>query len=330
MKKLLILACISSLACANNYEITPVVGYSFPQSVGLQRSEFLGLRAGINLQSFIDQVEFGFDYSNNVDYRNFMQSTNVSRYFVNIVKGYQIVNPLSIYGLIGAGYEYYSNEYANAKRGLFGQVGLGLRYQISDDFALKVEARDAISMKNGRSTYLVSAGFAIGFGDKPKDNKMEPMPKPVMEVKPVTVSDSDNDGVLDDVDRCKNTMANVLVDEFGCEKVIRLSLKANFAFDSATVGSKDLEQIKQVADVLVKNKEYSVILDGYTDSIGSKNYNLKLSKRRADAVARALEDMGVEAHRITTAGYADANAIASNATKEGRAQNRRVEAKFKK
>ena len=66
-------------------------------------------------------------------------------------------------------------------------------------------------------------------------------------------------------------------------------------------------------------------LKGYTDSVGSDAYNLRLSQRRADAVRKEMIKRGAPADRITAKGYGEANPIGDNSTKAGRAKNRRVE-----
>lgn len=68
-----------------------------------------------------------------------------------------------------------------------------------------------------------------------------------------------------------------------------------------------------------------VVVEGYTDSIGSDAYNMKLSERRAETVRDFMVSKGISPTRITTRGFGKANPIASNKTAEGRAENRRVE-----
>ena len=77
-----------------------------------------------------------------------------------------------------------------------------------------------------------------------------------------------------------------------------------------------------------ENERYNTILEGHTDNTGSRAYNQKLSERRAQSVAEQLEKFGVKKARIQTKGYGPDRPRSSNATKEGRADNRRVEAKF--
>ena len=66
-------------------------------------------------------------------------------------------------------------------------------------------------------------------------------------------------------------------------------------------------------------------VDGYTDSVGSDEYNQRLSERRANSVKDYLETLGVSGSRLTAQGFGKTNPVASNDTAEGRAQNRRVE-----
>ena len=68
-----------------------------------------------------------------------------------------------------------------------------------------------------------------------------------------------------------------------------------------------------------------VIAVGHTDSVGSDAYNQKLSVRRAEAVKAYLVSKGIEQNRVYTEGKGETQPVASNATRQGRAQNRRVE-----
>ncbi len=99
----------------------------------------------------------------------------------------------------------------------------------------------------------------------------------------------------------------------------------NFDFDKATIRS-DAEVILDAAvEVLKENSGVQVQVGGYTDATGPEAYNQGLSERRADAVRSYLVSNGVSAGSLTTAGYGESNPVASNDTRDGRAQNRRVE-----
>jgi outer membrane protein OmpA-like peptidoglycan-associated protein len=90
--------------------------------------------------------------------------------------------------------------------------------------------------------------------------------------------------------------------------------------------SKDSDPILDSAVEMLKNKPSSTIyVDSYCDATGGKNLNLRLSDERAAAVASYLEQHGIPADRIVSRGFGASEFVASNATKSGRAQNRRIE-----
>jgi len=98
-----------------------------------------------------------------------------------------------------------------------------------------------------------------------------------------------------------------------------------FDFDKFNLKPEGRQLLDQVAQQVNSITLETVIAVGYTDSIGSVDYNLGLSERRANAVKSYLVSKGVPADRIYTEGKGKADPIASNATAEGRAKNRRVE-----
>lgn len=99
----------------------------------------------------------------------------------------------------------------------------------------------------------------------------------------------------------------------------------NFDFDKAVIRPQDYAKLDQDIDALKAWGDVDVEVAGHTCSIGTEEYNLGLSQRRAEAVRNYLVSKGVPADRLTVRGYGESRPAASNATREGRAQNRRVE-----
>ncbi|HJX58100.1 MAG TPA: OmpA family protein [Thiobacillus sp.] len=99
----------------------------------------------------------------------------------------------------------------------------------------------------------------------------------------------------------------------------------NFDFDKAVIRPQDYAKLDQDIDALKAWGDVDVEVAGHTCSIGTDEYNLGLSLRRAEAVRNYLVSKGVSADRLTVRGYGESRPVASNATREGRAQNRRVE-----
>ncbi|GAA4404926.1 membrane protein [Advenella faeciporci] len=98
-----------------------------------------------------------------------------------------------------------------------------------------------------------------------------------------------------------------------------------FDFDKSTLKPEGRNILDQVAQQTTQLNLESVIAVGHTDSIGTVQYNQGLSERRAAAVKNYLISKGVPADQIIASGKGESDPIASNATREGRAKNRRVE-----
>ena len=153
--------------------------------------------------------------------------------------------------------------------------------------------------------------------------------------------DADGDGVVNKTDKCPNTPMGSEVDEVGCpievavvEEVVEVVQvdevivvdNLHFAFNSANLTAADKSVLDTVVSKLSQNAPNAKLsLSGYTDSVGSDAYNLKLSERRAMSVANYLVAAGVpQANIVAVEGEGEAEPVADNATAEGRAMNRRV------
>jgi OOP family OmpA-OmpF porin len=135
--------------------------------------------------------------------------------------------------------------------------------------------------------------------------------------------DSDDDGISDSKDECPNTSKDFVVDGYGCPQTA--TLKVNFETGKYNVSEELINDLQTFALFLKENTGYEVIIYGYTDSVGSEILNRKLSQNRANAVKEALTRYGIKRTRLTSIGKGEANPVADNATKAGRAQNRRIE-----
>ncbi len=107
---------------------------------------------------------------------------------------------------------------------------------------------------------------------------------------------------------------------------INISERAGFDFDQAVLRAEDKQRLDAaVAQLKTMPEDATIQVTGYTDSIGSEEYNRDLSMRRAQAARDYLVSNGVTENRIVLSGMGESNPIASNDTAEGRAMNRRVE-----
>jgi OOP family OmpA-OmpF porin len=179
--------------------------------------------------------------------------------------------------------------------------------------------------------YLATLGLQFSFGPQRVEAQPtpaqspapEPVPAPVPP--PVQPADGDSDGVADSRDRCPDTPRGVAVDADGCEQKGSITLEGvSFELNSADLTAESRPVLERTAADLKKYPRLRVEVQGHTDSSGSDQYNLTLSQRRAQAVREFLITQGVASEQLEARGYGEAQPIASNATAEGRARNRRV------
>jgi len=238
-------------------------------------------------------------------------------------------------------------------------IGTGFRYNVSDSISLRGDLREFHGIDDSTFDTQVSLGLSFAFTRTIASSK--PAPAPV--VAPPPPVDSDGDGVPDNIDQCPNTPAGVVVDSTGCpldsdndgvpdyldlcpntspgatvdadgcegvtETIQTFNIEVQFPNNSSIIGDAYDEEIRRVADFLNENPNTIVEIAGHSDSRGKAEYNQFLSQRRAESVASRLTDaLGVDPSRVNATGYGEDQPIASNDTADGRAANRRVEARI--
>ena len=366
MKKLLLIpALLGTMAMANEYkyEVTPLVGYDITEgNTDLDNYMVYGAEIQFNDVASKIKPELMLLYSV-ADYNTYKllsnADTEVARIAFNGVYEYEKVGSITPIVKAGLGYEsMYSGSYTKEtgnEASVFADAGVGAKIPLKDNISLKVEALYMLKYNADRydNNLVVSAGLNIAFGKKAQ----RAMPQEVEIVQEIVDLDDDNDGVLnskdkcpftldsvevdangcaidkdkdgvvDSVDKCLNTPVNTKVNNEGCAYSAILNI--NFDNNSAKVQQNSYDVITTYADFL-KDTGYGAKIIGHTDSRGSSAYNKKLSKKRADAVVAILVEDGVDGSKLQSVGMGEAEPIATNDTAEGRAKNRRIEAKITK
>ena len=230
----------------------------------------------------------------------------------------------------GVGYIKHRNVMAeDSDRGL--SVGLGLQGKIAKHWSTRAQILyrydgddTSLAAESGYGDWIYSIGLSFDFGGKepPPPPPAAPPPPPPPPPNP----DLDGDGVPNERDKCPNTRPGAVVDLDGCEVEAVIELEGvYFDFDKATIKPEGKAVLNEAAALLKKHERVVVEVAGHTDSTGSETYNQGLSERRANSVKDYLTSQGVTATRLSAKGYGEAQPVASNDTKEGRAENRRVE-----
>lgn len=107
----------------------------------------------------------------------------------------------------------------------------------------------------------------------------------------------------------------------------RVRIDIEFDYNKYDVKPRYHQELKKIGDAMAANPNLKMVIEGHTDNVGGKSYNLTLSTRRAEAVRTyIIEQFGVKQTHLTAKGYGMSKPIASNKTAAGRQKNRRVEA----
>lgn len=143
--------------------------------------------------------------------------------------------------------------------------------------------------------------------------------------------DDDNDGVFNSKDQCPDTPAGTQVNRLGCppervESIVLADLK--FVYGKAQLTAASDKKLKANIQKLypMRKKIQKILVEGHTDSKGRNEYNLELSKKRANTVKiKLIKYLKIDAGKVESQGYGEDQPIADNNSELGRAKNRRVE-----
>ncbi|PIV91659.1 MAG: hypothetical protein COZ20_08350 [Gallionellales bacterium CG_4_10_14_3_um_filter_54_96] len=192
-------------------------------------------------------------------------------------------------------------------------VGLGVEYKFASHWSVAGEYTNMSSSSNG--IRVNNDNFTVGLNYYFNEPSVAAAPA----VAAVAVAQAEPVAAPVAAPEVSDTWKTLLSDK-------PVTLKGtNFDFDSAKLRPAADGKLKEVAEFAATYQDAKLDVSGHTDSTGSDAYNQKLSERRANAVKADLVKRGVASDRIVTEGYGEAKPVASNKTKAGRAENRRVE-----
>jgi outer membrane protein OmpA-like peptidoglycan-associated protein len=147
--------------------------------------------------------------------------------------------------------------------------------------------------------------------------------------------DNDKDGIVDEKDKCPNEpeTKNGYQDDDGCPDEVPATVKKftgvikgiNFRRNSADIKPSSFPLLKEAVGVFKEYPTLRVEISGHTSDEGKRDFNMKLSRKRAEAVKLFLVSAGIDESRIGTVGHGPDKPIADNETKEGKEKNRRIE-----
>ena len=354
MKKIILASLVASaLLAESTYDITPMIGYVHTKDhVDIENHAVAGIAASRNMDenSMFNSFELGLLQSEDADYVKSSKDTQITQLYFNGVKDYKFNDSFKLYALSGFGFERLSSQEFGNESDPFFNYGVGTAYTFANDIALKLDVRHQLKF-DGDKNIVTILGLSIPIGAKtqkaapvsasPKDddkdgviNSLDKCPNSPLGA---TVNehgcemDDDKDGVVNSLDKCLTTDLGATVDAKGCEVLVTpVDLGINFDTNSAKINSNEIVKFDKYVTYLNNLPETKIILEAHTDSVGSENYNLALSKKRAASAKKQLVSMGIESDRINSIGYGETKPMVSNDTAENRAKNRRVTARIAK
>ncbi|WP_104721640.1 OmpA family protein [Helicobacter mesocricetorum] len=295
--------CGSLFAANNLLEITPQIGGDTHVDNPRYKNG-IDLTYGIKFAGRVAPtalLEVGYDNIKDAKYRHSAthDKTSINRYYLNVVKEFESWQNTSPYILGGIGYEDVASTKQSLDSAPFGQYGIGLRWETFEYLHLKTELRHLINF-DGRSDVVAMLGFSIPFGTFAQQEEI------IIKEEEVLVEPVIQTPVLSHIH----------------------TFSVQFPFDSLEISPRYNREIMDFANYMKENPSKKAIINGYTDSLGSEEYNQNLSEKRAKAIKNKIIEQGVSATRLEAKGHGEDNPIATNETREGRQQNRRVEAEI--
>ncbi|PSJ40192.1 OmpA family protein [Zobellella endophytica] len=142
------------------------------------------------------------------------------------------------------------------------------------------------------------------------------------------LTDPDWDGVINAREQCADTPEGAEVDNDGCQggmtQALRQDLMILFAHDSAVITPQYRNILEEMAAFMNEHPEQRLLLEGHASQVGAADYNVALSKRRAEAVRGALIEAGIGSARLDIIGYGETQPILMGEGEQAAAANRRV------
>lgn len=185
------------------------------------------------------------------------------------------------------------------------------------------------SAEEGRSSFAVPTYFEGDMQDKDHDGVEDGKDRCIETPIGVKVDekgcalDRDKDGVKDYEDTCPNSMPHAKVKADGCADFV--SFQLYYAPRVNEITSKSMLVLEKAVGFLQEHLEYKVRIIGHTDNVGDDDYNMKLSKERAEDVVKLFNRKGINFNRLEAIAKGEREPITDNETDEGRERNRRIE-----
>ncbi|MBN1661966.1 MAG: outer membrane beta-barrel domain-containing protein [Deltaproteobacteria bacterium] len=300
---------------AGSFEVSPFAGYNFFESrQNLEDSFVFGGRFGYNFTKNFgaeiagEYIRSGVDdkaepWTKEGQFTSPIDNVDIILYHLDLLYHFMPEEKFNPFIVAGYGFANYDPEKINDHDMAFVSFGLGAKYWLSDNFALRLDLRDNMVFDETIHNLEATVGIVFAFGGK---KKPAPTPTPVARYEPKPAPKAEAPIIiLASEPVVEEKVAAVISEPKTKAPVVILAFEdVHFDFDKSTL-TKDAQAIlKKSIRRLKDNPKAKVRIAGYTSASGTKEYNQELSERRAKAVYDYLTSEGlIPAERLTRIGY---------------------------
>jgi OOP family OmpA-OmpF porin len=324
---------------AGSFEVGAFGGYNFfENSQNLKDRPVFGGRLGYNFTRHFGFEVAGEFINSRVDdtaktgakegqFRSPMDTVDLTFYHIDAVYHIMPDGKFNPFVLVGFGGAHYSPKISTRDMAAF-NVGVGAKYWLTDNIALRVDLQDYMVTEIIQETYHnigVTIGITFAFGGKAKPERAqvakyepipipEPKPEPKPEPRPTPPPPpppqprvEEKVIILASEPKVEEKVVTAVSETKAEEKVIILAFEdIHFDFDKSTLKPEAQTILKRNIQLLKENPKAQIRIAGYTSASGTEAYNQKLSERRANAVKAYLVKEGVIASdRLSIIGYGE-------------------------
>lgn len=310
-------------------EVSVFGGYNwFEDNQNLNNQPVYGARLGYNftkyfgIEGVVEYIDSGVDDKTRTDlsegqFGSPMNSVDLTFYHLDAIYHFMPDSKFTPFVAVGFGGAHYNPDISTKEMAAF-NVGVGAKYQLADNIALRVDLRDYMVTEIVQETYhnvAATVGISYSFGGP---RKPAPVEKVEYEAKPEPKVEE------------KVVVAPLPAPPMKSEKCFTVELKVEFDFDKSLIKSEHIKSLNEFADLMASYPDHTVNLEGNTDDVGTDQYNMKLGQRRAESVRNFLlkNFKNIDSSRLTALSHGESKPIGTNETQDGRQRNRRVYATF--
>lgn len=313
---------------AGSIELNPFAGYNFfEKRQNLENRPVFGGRIGYNFTNSFG-IEGAGEYINSqVDNKNTrfsregqftspINGVKLTTYHLDLL--YHFIPEAKFNPFIVAGYgaAHYSPKINNKNLSMV-DFGVGAKYWVADNFALRMDVRDNLVLDDSIHNLQVTLGIVFAIG-----GKSAAAPPPVAEPTPV------KEEIPPVAEPAEAPLEPIPAAEPTPERMkYCVYLDIEYDIDKADIRPQYNDEVAKVGNFMNKYPTTTAVIEGYADEVGSEDYNQRLSQRRAEGVVKSLEEnFGIAPSRLSAKGYGKKMPVADNATDEGKQKNRRIKA----